>query len=246
MGAALDIRGLTLRFGGITALDGLDLAVVGGGVLGVAGPNGSGKSSLINVLTGHYAASGDIETDGRPLARLGPADRARMGITRSFQTPRHYARMNLRDNLRAALHAKRPLFTGRAARRREDARIEESLALFGLCQMADALPAALTPFQLRLLELARCHVSDARLLLLDEPTVGATAAEAEALRRVMADHLLPGRTVLLIERRLDLLRDLCTDLLVLRAGRRIAFGRPAAVLDAPQVRACLTGAPAVV
>ena len=93
MGASLDIKGLTLRFGGVTALDALDLSVGSGTVLGVAGPNGSGKSSLINVLTGHYPANGTISLDGQPIEHLTTPERARLGIVRTFQTPRVYRRI---------------------------------------------------------------------------------------------------------------------------------------------------------
>ena len=241
MGAALDIRGLTLRFGGVIALDGLDLSSTSGTILGVAGPNGSGKSSLINVLSGHYPAKGDIFLDGRPIAHLATAERARLGIVRTFQTPRVYRRMSVIDNMRAAIHATRPMLRSRSARHREDDQLRNSLALFGLSQMQDALPDTLTPYELRLLELSRAHATGARILLLDEPTVGATEDEARQLGRVLADHLLPRRTVIIVEHRLELLRAVCTELMVLQAGRKIAKGVPSAVLAQPQIRTCLMG-----
>lgn len=241
MGAALDIAGLTLRFGGVTALEALDLSVASGTVLGVAGQNGSGKSSLINVLTGHYLADGEIALGGLPIAHLGPAERSRMGIVRTFQAPRVYRRMTIIDNMRAAMHAKRPVFRRWSDRRREDDRLRDNLGIFGLSHRADALPDALTPYELRLLELARAHATGASVLLLDEPSVGATEDEAHRLSRVMAEHLMPGRTVILVEHRLDMLRALCAELLVLQAGRKIAFGSPSAVLERPEIRTSLMG-----
>ncbi|SHH35534.1 ABC transporter ATP-binding protein [Marivita hallyeonensis] len=243
MGAALEITDLTLRFGGVLALDAVDLSVASNTVMGVAGPIGSGKSSLINVLTGHYPAQGSVCFQGRPIAHLTPPERARLGIVRTFQTPRVYRRMSILENMRAALHATRHLFQGPSARRREDAHLRDGLAVFGLDHVAHELPDRLTQFELRLLEMARAHVTGARLLLLDEPAAGATSEEARQLSRAMTEHLIPGRTVVLVEHRIDLLRALCTDLVVLQAGRKIGFGTPDSVLARPDIRACLMGDP---
>jgi len=241
MAATLEITGLTLRFGGITALDHVGLALGSGGVLGLAGPNGSGKSSLINVLTGHHRAEGTVRLDGVRIDALSPAQRARRGIIRTFQTPRVYRRMTLLENLHAACHAQRPLLRSRAAQRRDTDRAMTSLAQFGLAHMAQATPDRLTLGELRLLELARAHVTDANLLLLDEPAAGASADEARRLSEVMAQHLIPGRTVILVEHRIALLRALCTQLVVLEAGHVLAHGTCDAVLSAPNVRHRLMG-----
>lgn len=241
MGAALEITGLTLRFGGVTALDHISLSLTAGSVLGIAGPNGSGKSSLINVLTGHYPAQGTMRLNGHPIEDLSPARRAQLGITRTFQAPRLYRRMTVLENLHAACHAQRSLFQGQATRRRDKENAADSLARFGLGALADAMPDRLTPFEQRLLELARAHVSGARLLLLDEPAAGATEDEARNLADVMAKHLIPGRSVILIEHRMDVLRALCTELAVLDAGRLLANGPVDTVLASHAVRARLMG-----
>lgn len=241
MGPALEIRNLTLRFGGATALSALDLSVAPGTVLGLAGPNGSGKSSLLNVLTGHYAAEGSILLDGRPLDALSTPDRIRAGVARTFQTPRAYRRMTVRDNLHAACHALRPVLVSRAARRRVAQDMDARLERFGLAHRAGLMPDALTPAEMRRLELARADATGARLLLLDEPAAGATGDEAHALGRLLADHLLPGRTVILIEHRMDLLRALCDRIAVLRAGRLLTTGPWDSVMAQGDVRACLLG-----
>ncbi len=241
MGAALDITDLTLRFGGLTALDGVTLALHPGETLGLAGQNGSGKSSIVNVLTGHYRAKGVIRLDGQDIARCGPPDRARLGMARTFQAPRFYRRMTLYENLRAANHATRPLFESRAARREAREAIMAALSLFGLEGHAMRLPAELTPVEQRLAELARAHLTDPRLLLLDEPAAGTTVEEALLLQDALARHILPGRTVILIEHDLDLMRALCPRIAVLEAGRLLADGPADAVLARPEVRADLTG-----
>ncbi len=244
MGASLDIADLTLRFGGVTALNGLTLSLSPGAVLGLAGPNGSGKSSLINVLTGHYAAEGMIRLDGRRIEFLAAPERARLGMTRTFQTPRAYQRMSILENLRAACHARQPVFRGRAARRREKDDMHEVLARYGLERHAQSLPDMLTQSELRRLELARADISGARLLLIDEPAAGASDAEADTLLHMISTHLVPGRTVILIEHRIDFLRALCTEIVVLQAGRPLARGLPDKVFASPKVRECLIGEPA--
>jgi ABC-type branched-subunit amino acid transport system ATPase component len=244
MAAALEVTDLTLRFGGVTALDRLNLSLPPERVLGLAGPNGSGKSSLINALTGHYDIEGRIMLNGRRIDRLSPPERVRLGITRTFQSPRSYRRMTVLDNLHAARHAIRPFILGRAARRREQEKVRACLAAFGLDHLAGATPDALTPFELRLLELARVHAIDAQLVLLDEPAAGATEDEADRLSEILAERLFPGRTVILIEHRMSFLHTLCNEFLVLQAGRTLAHGTRDAVFSARDVRACLIGEPA--
>jgi branched-chain amino acid transport system ATP-binding protein len=241
MAARLKIEGLTLRFGGLTALDDLTLSCEPGEVLGLAGPNGSGKSSLINVITGHYRAEGRIRLNDLAIDALSAPDRVRRGITRSFQVPRLYQRMSIAQNLDAALHALRPLWPSPAARRRSRARLAEVLAIFGLTDKADLLPAQVSAFDLRLLELARAHLINPALLLLDEPAAGATAQECDRLMFLLSQHLLPGRTTLLIEHRLDVMRQLCPRMVVLQAGRTLADGPSGSVLSQAEVRRTLLG-----
>lgn len=241
MAARLRIEGLHLRFGGLTALEGLSLSMAPGEVTGLCGPNGSGKSSLINVITGHYPAEGRIVLDARSLAGLPPHVRVRLGITRSFQVPRLYRRMTLAENLDVAQHALLPLWPSRTARCLARDRRAAVLDLFGLSDKANLLPAKVSAFDLRLLELARVHLSDPALLLLDEPAAGATLAESDRLIRLMADHLLPGRTTILVEHRLDLIRELCPRIVVLQAGQRLADGPTDAVLSRSAVRSALLG-----
>lgn len=241
MVAALEVVGLTLRFGGVTAIEGLHLSLSPGVCLGLAGPNGSGKSSLINILTGHYHAEGSIRFDDHAIDHLSVPDRVRLGITRTFQSPRAFRRMSVLDNVKAARHATAPLSWSRIMQRRETERARESLSALGILHLADAMPDDLSPYELRLLELARAKVADARLLLLDEPVAGATQAEAEKLRHILAEQVMPGRTVILIEHRLDILKSLCSQIAVLQTGRLLALGAPDHVFARSDVRRCLIG-----
>lgn len=241
MAARLRIEGLHLRFGGLTALEGLSLSMAPGEVTGLCGPNGSGKSSLINVITGHYQAEGRILLDDKSVAGLPPYVRVRHGIIRSFQVPRLYRRMTLADNLGAAQQALQPLWPSRTTRRLAQEQRGAVLDLFGLGDKANLLPAEVSAFDLRLLELARAHLSDPALLLLDEPAAGATSAECDRLIRLMADHLMPGRTTILVEHRLDLIRQLCPRMIVLQAGQSLADGPTDTVLSRSAVRSVLIG-----
>jgi len=223
----LVVRGVRKAFAGIRALDGVDLDVREGEILGMLGPNGSGKSTLINVVSGHYRAdAGSILFDGRELVGL-PAHRiAHAGVTRTYQIPRLFAHLPVRDN--AALTA---MFGVQhldpvAAR----SRANEWLAFTGLLERADALPGELNLHQAKFLELARALASRPRLVLLDEVLSGLTPAEideAVAMIRRIRDQ---GTTVVLVEHVMRVVTALSDRLVVLDQGRVIAEGAPAAVM----------------
>ncbi|ETX30812.1 ABC transporter ATP-binding protein [Roseivivax isoporae] len=247
MAAALEVAGLTCRFGGVTALDRVDLALARGEALGLIGPNGSGKTSLLNVVSGHHAPeTGSVRLGGREIAGL-PSDRiATLGVARTFQTPRVLTRLTVFENLRAARHARAPgiemLWQARAARRRERERLLSLLALFGLEGKAHDMPDALTLMELRELEIARVLAADPALILLDEPAAGMTEAETDRLARTVATHLLPGRSAIIIEHKVTFVTALCKRIAVLDAGRKIADGRATDVLAGSAVRQSYFGA----
>ncbi|PWJ13825.1 ABC transporter ATP-binding protein [Jannaschia seohaensis] len=241
MAAALEITGLTRRFGGLTALDGIDLTVEPGESLGLIGPNGSGKTSVFNLLTGHLAAdAGSIRLSGREIAGLPSARIVRLGVARTFQNLRVLKRLTVYENLRAARHAAAPalesLWQSRAARRAERDAVMALLALFGLEDRAHDTSDSLTLMELRELEIARVMAADPALVLLDEPAAGMTAAETDRIGETIATHLLPGRSAIVIEHKIRFLTALCPRLAVLNAGRKIADGPSSAVLDDAAVR----------
>ena len=234
----LTVRELRKAFKGVRALDSVDLDVREGEILGVLGPNGSGKSTLINVITGHYRPDGGhVRFAGRDVTRL-PAHRiARAGIARTYQIPRPFAHLTVRDNV--ALTA----MFGSAALDRPSA--EETAARWlrftHLESRADALPADLNLHQTKFLELARALAASPRLLLLDEALSGLTPAEigeaVELIRRIR-DH---GTTIVLVEHVMRIVTALSDRIVVLDQGRVLAEGRAADVMARHDVAVAYLG-----
>jgi branched-chain amino acid transport system permease protein len=234
----LVIRGLRKSFRGVRALDGVDLEVRDGEILGVLGPNGSGKSTLINVVSGHYAAdAGSIRFGGADLVGV-PAHRiARSGIARTYQIPRPFAHLTLRDNvaLTAMFGAARDL------RQQADAEALRWLAFTGLAPRASMLPAALNLHQTKFLELARALAAKPRLLMLDEALSGLTPAEIDEavdLIRRIRDH---GTTIVLVEHVMRIVTALADRLVVLDQGRVLAHGPAAEVMARDDVALAYLG-----
>jgi len=238
----LRVESLSCRFGGVTALDGVDLALAEGEMLGLIGPNGSGKTTLFNVATGVYPPSrGRIWLGSREITGLPPARVARLGVARTFQNLRLYARMSVFDNLWAAQHSlpevalRELLFARRDAERARRERVAHLLEVTELIDQAEALAGDLSLPQQRRLELARAMIRDPAVLLLDEPAGGMTPAETEAMATLIRDHAAPGRSCIVIEHKMDMIAALCGRICVLNFGRKIAEGAPQAVLQDPAV-----------
>jgi branched-chain amino acid transport system ATP-binding protein len=237
----LRIEGLTLRFGNLSALDGVSLSVDAGTVCGVIGPNGSGKTTLFNLISGFYApGAGRIEWEGRDITGLAAHQVARRGVARTFQNLRLFDRLTVFQTLWAARWAGGESWaTGlsREWRRRREQRetVHQLLEETGLATRAGALARELTLAERRRLELARALAGAPRLLLLDEPAGGMTPTETADLAGILRRVALPGRTVLIIEHKLDLIASLCERLYVLNFGRKIGEGASADVLNDPAV-----------
>jgi branched-chain amino acid transport system ATP-binding protein len=242
----LAVRDLSLRFGGVMALDGVSFDVVAGQIVGLIGPNGAGKTSLFNCVSRLYQPSaGSITFAGKELRGLKPHEVIRLGIARTFQNVALFARMSVLDNVLVGDHTRIPSDMAASALRLPRARTAErdaakramaALDVVGLRSLAGAVCASL-PFALqKRIELARALVSRPRLLLLDEPAGGLThteLAELSALiRRVHADH---GLTVLLVEHHMNLVMSLSDQVVVLSFGRKLADGSPDQVRNNPAV-----------
>ena len=242
---ALEIEALTLRYGGLTAIDGLDLRVEAGSLNALIGPNGAGKTSLFNLVAGLARQdSGAIKLGGAPIDGLSPDARARLGLARTFQNLRLFSQMTALENVLTGmhLHIAGSLFEilSRLGRFRANERAavreaRELLAFVGLAAR-EATPAGALPYgDQRRLEIARALGSSPQLLLLDEPAAGMNPAETSALDDLLGAIKARGVAILLVEHDMSLVMRLCEKVTVLNFGRKIAEGAPAAVRANPAV-----------
>ena len=242
-GPLLDVRGLSLRFGGITALAGIDVAVRSGETLAVIGPNGSGKTSFFNCITGVYRPStGSITLDGASLLGLSPDGITGRGVARTFQNLRLFHTMSVLDNLLVGrhIHFKKNLVAALLRCRGEEVghrrRCEEIIEFLDLAPYRKTRVGDCAFGIQKRVELGRALASEPRLLLLDEPVSGLTAEEKEEVAYWI--HEIRGRfrmTVLLVEHDLRIASRLADRMLALDHGVRIAEGTPADVQRHPDV-----------
>jgi branched-chain amino acid transport system ATP-binding protein len=244
--ALLEVRGLSLRFGGLLVLQQLDFTVRAGTIASLIGPNGAGKTSVFNCLTGFYRPSdGRITLDGRDLRGMRPHRITRAGLARTFQNLRLFREMSAIENVMAGQHCRShagvlAAIARTPAQRREEAAIHEAayrwLDFVGLREHAERSAGNLSYGDQRRVEWARALATDPRLLLLDEPAAGLNHDERTALvaliRRVR-DEL--GITVLLIEHDMGLVMQVSEAITVLDYGRKIAEGDAEAVQSDPRV-----------
>jgi branched-chain amino acid transport system ATP-binding protein len=249
----LEARGVTVRFGGLVAIEDVDLAVGGGRIVGLVGPNGAGKSTLFAVLSGLLRpTAGRVFMDGEDVTGTSPQQRAFCGLARTFQHPELFSSLTVREHLVLAYRMKNAKgrfwtdllsFGGFAAPpRAESARVD---ALVDSLQLGTIqhLPAAGLPLgSARLLEIARALAREPRVLLLDEPFSGLHVREteevAEVLTSVVRDH---GVSVLMVEHDVELVLGMSDEVHVLDFGVKIAGGTPAQVRRDPAVRAAYLG-----
>jgi branched-chain amino acid transport system ATP-binding protein len=242
----LQLDQATVRFGGLCAVNAVDLALGEGELVGLIGPNGAGKTTVFNLITGVYPPTGGrVLFGGRDLRGLRSDAIAALGIARTFQNIRLFERMSVFDNVRAACNLHRATSPLQALRRgkkfRADeaaiaARVEELLDLFKLLPVRDA-PAKSLPYgEQRRLEIVRCLATQPRLLLLDEPAAGMNATEkAELVRLIPRLREQFKLAILLVEHSMRVVMGVCERIAVLDYGVKIAEGRPAAIQNDPKV-----------
>jgi ABC-type branched-subunit amino acid transport system ATPase component/ABC-type branched-subunit amino acid transport system permease subunit len=246
-GACLELRGVSVRFGGVQALDGVSLQVEPGEVLGLVGPNGAGKTTLIDTVTGFTRpSSGQVLLDGASITGWAPARISRAGIARSFQAVQLFDAMSVRDNLLVATDARSvscyatDIIVPRKPR--PDELMEELIAQFRLEAVLDALPSELPHGTARLAGVARALLSDPRVLLLDEPAAGLDSAENAELGPMIREMATArGISVILVEHDVPLVLSTCDRVVVLDFGRRIAVGAPEEIRQNPAVVAAYLG-----
>ncbi|KOV98044.1 hypothetical protein ADK65_23385 [Streptomyces sp. NRRL B-1140] len=221
----LTARDLHVRYGGFTALDGVDLSLSPGRITGVVGPNGAGKSTLFHCLAGTLRPGrGTVRLGGRDITALPAHTRSRLGVARTFQQLAVFPSLTVAENVRVGAEQ------GRVA---DPGAVERTLRLLGLDGPVRARPAASLPTgTLRRVELARALAGSPRVLLLDEPAAGLDTAEVAALARVLKALAADGTALLVVEHDLDLVAGLADVVQVMTAGRVVASGPPGHVLDA--------------
>jgi branched-chain amino acid transport system ATP-binding protein len=243
--AELAVSGLTVRFGGLTALDGVAFEVRADEVLSLIGPNGAGKTSAFNAITGYIVpAAGEILYRGKRLNGLKPSAVAALGLVRTFQKTSVFAGQTVHDNVLIGAHLRsrqRPLaiLCGLPSVAREERELQQCardiLGFVGLSARSDEIAAALPYGELRLLEVAIALAARPRLLLLDEPVSGMNPVETRSFMGLLARIRQQGVAVLLVEHDMNMVMGVSDRIVCLNHGRIIASGAPAEIQSNPDV-----------
>jgi branched-chain amino acid transport system ATP-binding protein len=247
----LEVRSLTQRFGGITALEDISFTVAKGDITGVIGPNGAGKTTLFNIVTGIYTqTSGVVLLDGVDISSLPPEKLAPRGLVRTFQNIELFGNMTVLENVMLGLHSRSnsgifACMTKMPWHLREERLIREQAAEWlefcGISGLADQKAANLPFGKGRLLEIARAMAVKPSIMLMDEPAAGLNNHETGELAVLIRKIRASGVTVALVEHDMELVMDICDRIIVLNLGRKLAEGTPRQIQENQAVIAAYLG-----
>jgi branched-chain amino acid transport system ATP-binding protein len=241
----LAVRALGKQFGGVQAVKDMSFNIGAAEIVGLIGPNGSGKSTSVNLISGTLPPThGEIVFGGTDVTRLSVSDRVPLGLARTFQTTSVFPEFTVREQVLTACHARYvtsasgSVLRSPAARREalaQAAKVDEILAFVGLAEVADELTSAISSAQQRLLMIATALATEPRLVLLDEPAAGMVAKERKDLSALIQRIRERGIAVLVIEHHMGLIMEVCSRIVVLNFGQKIAEGTPSQIQQNPAV-----------
>jgi branched-chain amino acid transport system ATP-binding protein len=245
MGAMLEIVALSRQFGGLVAVNSVDMEVAAGSVHGLIGPNGAGKTTMLNLISGHLAStSGRIRFESSDITGYPAERRARRGVRRTFQNLKLFREMTVLENVMVGMHGQTRCDLWHALFRTPRQKAEEkeiveraraALDFMGLQNVADMQAGALPYGLQRFVEIARAYVARPKLLLLDEPAAGLNGIESKRLVGLIRAIRASGVTIMLIEHHMDVVMPTCDTITVLNYGKRLANGTPADIRAHPEV-----------
>jgi ABC-type branched-subunit amino acid transport system ATPase component/ABC-type branched-subunit amino acid transport system permease subunit len=246
----LEISGLTVKYGGLVALNDANLSVRQGEIVGLIGPNGGGKTTFIDAVTGFTSAQGEVVFKDHSLSGLSPHIIARRGLRRTWQSVELFSDISIADNLLVAIEGSTIRGTLRdlvfPVQNKRERDVSQALAAVGLNVSAKTETSELSLGQQKLLGVARALVAEPTLLMLDEPAAGLSSSETEALGRQIVEISQTGVSILLVDHDMDLVLKVCDRIFVLDFGRIIASGTPAEIRANPAVIEAYLGAPSEV
>lgn len=253
--ALLETKGLTKVFGGLTAVNDLDMTIKHGEILGLVGPNGSGKSTCINLIAGSLTpTSGDISFNGLPISDMKPYTVAGKGIARTYQLTSLFPNLTVKENIIYSRYLKsahsllgsffKSLIVSKAYReeeKRQSEKAEEILTFLEMAPYQNVKASNMPTMEQRKLEIGIALATEPELLLLDEPGAGMNPAELDRMTNLIQSIRQSGITLMLVEHNMKVITGICTRMVVINQGSKIAEGDPEVVINNPEVVKCYLG-----